>query len=147
MATDTSPRRDTFGQIAEARLEARQREIEEGAELDRHEAVGRVHEADGYWRRLKIPQQRDEVSRFDWFGDVMGECLGDPDARACGIARRFNTAHDQPRSYGHGIFGLVLFESPRGWRLDGRISDAVVPREVVGQFGHPAGFQIRRTGA
>src|SRR5436190_14773860 len=145
-ATDPFSRDDAFRQTAETRSEARKREIQESAQFERHEAVGRVDEADGYRRRLKIPQQRDELSRFDRFGDLIGKRLSNPDARARGIACRLKTAYDEPRSYGHGIFGLVLFESPGGWRLDRRISDAVVPGEVLGPFGRPARIQIRRAG-
>ena len=47
-------------QIAQARPEARQREIQEGAQFDRHEAIGRVNKTDGYRRRMKIIKQRCE---------------------------------------------------------------------------------------
>ena len=46
-AFDPSPRGDAFRQIAKARSEARQREIQEGAQFDRHETIWRVYKADG----------------------------------------------------------------------------------------------------
>ena len=109
---DSSPRHNTFRQLAEARLESRQREIQEDAQFDRHEPVRRVHKAERPRRRLKILQQRNELSGFDRPGNVIGKRLGDADARARRIARRFNIAHDEPRTHGHGIFSSVLLEPP-----------------------------------
>src|SRR5262249_35806519 len=72
-------RRSAFRQVAEARPEARQREIEEGAQFDRHEAGGRVDEADRQGWRLKILQQWDELAGFQEIPELIGKQRCDPD--------------------------------------------------------------------
>jgi hypothetical protein len=74
----------------------------------------------------EIPQQRREFSRFDRFGDMIGNRRRHSDAGARGIARQFKIAHDETGSHGHNIFSLVALECPRAWGLDRRVADAVV---------------------
>src|ERR1041385_6914425 len=72
-------RGNALWQIAEACLKPRHGEIQEGPQLHRHEAIGRVDEADRPRRRLAILKQWRELSGFDRFGHVIGKGLGDPD--------------------------------------------------------------------
>ena len=121
--------------------------IQESAQFDRHEAIGRINEADRHRRRLKILKQRRELSGPDRFGDLIGKHLCDPDACERGIAGRFKIAHDHSRPHRHGIFSFPPLE-PSMWSATASAeADAVVCGEIFWRFGRPAVFQIGRARA
>src|SRR5215510_13320059 len=67
------------------RPEARRREIEKGAQLDRQEAAGGVDEADRPRRQLKLVEHGRQGSSLDRGRDMIGEGLGEADADPRGI--------------------------------------------------------------